>query len=443
MIEPILKFITRWKARLSGSIRNIRLVSECWAVLLYFRSCMPLGQEKVRLGALLTAARLSEYVTLRALVGKRMRPKLTGSIAHCWREHKVGVDRYMTEFGGVEKKALTTSLLLKEPGSNGEKGVLYSSFEYNWMRLLQNPNVRSFLSDYYLVGASSWSPSDYASFVHFAGLSDDPIFIGISNLADLEAYQLVAPVIQPVPIMACDWINPEFYPPRPIGQRSIDILMVANWLPFKRHWLLFEALSHMRHDLRIVLVGRNAPGRTERELKAEARAFNVPQELEFHTNIGIEEVTRLQCDARIATLFSRREGSCVAPVECFFADTPVAMMRDAHVGSRAYINKQTGILVGRSGLAHALEQFLDSAEQYKARDWAMANLTCHHSTAKLNTLLKAHAEQSGRPWTQDIAPLCWRYVPQYVNKHDEERLAPGVMNLHDRYGIELEKWNGV
>jgi glycosyltransferase involved in cell wall biosynthesis len=240
--------------------------------------------------------------------------------------------------------------------------------------------------------------------------------------------------------MACDWINPDFYSPKPKTQRTIDILMIANWLPFKRHWLLFEALSKMRRDLRVVLVGRNAPGRTEKELRAEAKAYGVHQELEFHTNISIEEVTALQCDARISAVFSYREGSCVAPVECFFADTPVAMMRDAHVGSRAYINKQTGIIVERARLAHALEQFLEEADRFRPREWAMANVTCHHSSAKLNAILKAYTERIGCPWICDIAPLCWRYVPTYVYHEDEVRLSPGVERLHERYGIQLEKF---
>ncbi len=430
----------RWRAQLAGAFRNNRLLSEVLAVLFYFRACFPVGRSKVCLEALLAAARVSEHDALRALVRRKIRPKLTGPLAHCWRENRVGLSRYSSGFEDIRRKSLTTSLLLKEPGPNAEKGVLYSSFEYNWIRLVENHDARRFLSDYYLVGASSWSPPDYASFVQFAGLSDDPIFIGISNWVDMEAYRLVSPVIEPIPLMACDWINPDFYQPRPKTQRSIDILMIANWLPFKRHWLLFEALRCMRRNLRVVLVGRDGPGRTEKELRAEARVFGVPQELEFHTNIGIEEVTRLQCDAHIATLFSIREGSCVAPVECFFADTPVAMMRDAHVGSRAHINEQTGILVKRSGLARTLERLLEETERYSPRAWAMANVTCHHSSTKLNALLKAHAERIGRPWTRDITPLCWRYVPTYVHDDDEVRLAPGVERLRERYGIKLEKF---
>ena len=76
-------------------------------------------------------------------------------------------------------------------------------------------------------------------------------------------------------------------------------------------------------------------------------------------------------------LLSQREGSCVSTTECFFAGTPVAMMRDAHVGSRAYINERTGILLSRRGMARALGRFLDESERFSPREWAEANVFTH------------------------------------------------------------------
>jgi len=41
-------------------------------------------------------------------------------------------------------------------------------------------------------------------------------------------------------------------------------------------------------------------------------------------------------------VLSRREGSCVVVAESMFADTPVALLDNAVIGSRAFINDQTG-----------------------------------------------------------------------------------------------------
>jgi glycosyltransferase involved in cell wall biosynthesis len=353
------------------------------------------------------------------------------------------MSRFHGDFADIRDSVVTTSLVLKPPGEDGERGVFYSSFEYNWLRIASAPGARAFFRNYYLVGASSWSPPDFASFVHLAGLSEDPAFIGISNQADLETYRIAVPVIEPLPLMACDWVNPDHYDPKPRSERDIDILMVANWLSFKRHWLLFEALRDLPKTLRVVLVGRNGQGRTEREIRAEARAFGVRQDLELHTDIGIDAVSDFQSDARVSLLFSAREGSCVAPVECFFANTPVGMMQDCHVGSRAYINDRTGVLFRRAGLARQLASFLERADSYSPREWAMENVTCHRSSRFLNDFLATHAARRGHPWTRDIAPLCWRYVPQHVSEDDASRLEAVAAEFPVRYGFSVKAYPRV
>lgn len=214
----------------------------------------------------------------------------------------------------------------------------------------------------------------------------------------MERLALMRPVVEPVPILASDWINPDDFVPKQRAARTIDILMVADWKPLKRHWLLFEALRDMRHDLRVVLVGRNAPGRTENEIRA---------------------VT-----------------------ESLFADTPVAMMAEAHIGSKAYLNPQTGVLLVRRGLARSLERFLDESDRFSARKWAIENISCVKTSARLNTLLRNWAQKTGRPFTEDIAELCWRYVPGYSYPEDEARLAPEVASLNRTYGLEFEKFPG-
>lgn len=430
-------FLIRWRARSDGTLRNSALFSEIVGWALVLRSMMP-GPMRARLNSLVTAARRLHGRRARRHLGRRLAPLLTGQGASAWRSERIGLERYFGDFADISDRQLTASLILKTPGADGEKGVLYSSFEYNWMRIVQSPRATEFFADWYLVGASSWSPPDYASFFHLAGLSADPVFIGISNRADLESYRIAAPVIEPLPLMACDWINPSYYEPRARDQRSIDILMVANWLPFKRHWLLFRALRDFPRSARIVLVGRNAPGRNEDTLRREARAFGVKQDLELYTDIGIDQVTAFQCDAKISAIFSEREGSCVATVESFFADTPVAMMNDAHVGSRAYINRQTGVLLSKLDIGRQLRTFWEERDDYSPHEWAMQHVTCHTSSYRLNEILRAYSQQKGVPWTRDIAPLCWRYMPSYVQESDATLLAPAFQELHDRYDISIK-----
>src|SRR5262245_12061690 len=349
-----------------------RFVSESLAHLYLAKGSLGFNSEAQRLDALFRACRLTRSSAARRLLRVQLEPYLIGPKTDLARRARVGWARYYGSFGRIgSQKDLTTSLVLKAPGPGGEKGVLYSSFEYNWMRLLAHHDAAAVLRDYYLVGATSGARNDYAAMAAFSGLSDDPLFIGVSNLADLEPLRILRPVIEPLPIMASDWVNPDHFVPKPHRQRTIDILMVAAWSELKRHWLLFEALRDMPRNLRVVLVGRNDVGRTEREIRAEARAFGAYQDLELHTNLEIDQVYALQCNARISTIFTKREGSCVAVPESLSAGTPVAMMEEAYIGSKAYINNRTGILVRRSGLAQQLQRFLEESERFTPREWAI------------------------------------------------------------------------
>jgi glycosyltransferase involved in cell wall biosynthesis len=441
--STLQKLWLRLPRSMSEQLTDNPITSELLAHGYLMRGSLPLRSDAQRLDALLKACRRLSFGPMRPWLRRQLEPFLVGSKNDLARRERVGWERYYGSFGQLgSQKALTTSLVLKAPGPNGEKGVLYCSFEYNWMRLAAHYDAAAVLKDYYLVGATSWSPTDYASMAVFAGLSTDPLFIGVSNLSDLEPLSILRPVVEPLPTMASDWVNPDHFSPKPHRDRTIDIMMVANWSQVKRHWLLFEALRDMPRSLRVVLVGRNALGRSEREIRAEARALGAMQDLEIHTNLETEQVSALLCDSRISAIFTKREGSCVAVPESLFANTPVAMMEEAHVGSKAYINERTGILMRRRGLTQQFQKFLDESESYSARSWAIENISCMKTSQRLNDILRAHSLRTKRPWTVDIAPMCWRYVPIYVRLDDKARLQPAVEELRRKHGVVLEEFPG-
>jgi len=440
MSLPLLRAMSmRAQARAHGVLNESRLLSEVVGRAVLLRAGFRSRSDARRLNDTLIACRRLASPSSRQRLKRAVAPWVEPQRAEEWRQARIGWDRYYREFD-LAKPELHTSLLLKAPGPGGEKGVLYVSFEYNIMRLIAHHDARRFLGEYLVVSASSWSPTDYGVFANYAGLSDDPLFAGISNLADIESYRVMGPAVEPVPLMASDWIDPRFYTPRPRAEREVDILMVANFTRFKRHWLLFRALKHMRPDLRVTLIGIPSPDRSADMLRAEARAFGAPQDLEILSNANIDVVTAKQCNARTSIILSKREGSCVATAECLFANTPMGLMRDAHVGSKAYINERTGVLLSERNLARELSAFLEASDTFQPRAWAMEHITCHRSSDRLNAQLRDHSLGRGRPWTRDIAPLCWRYVPSYVSADDERRLAPALEELTQRHGVRLKKW---
>jgi hypothetical protein len=125
----------------------------------------------------------------------------------------------------------------------------------------------------------------------------------------------------------------------------------------------------------------------------------------------------------------------VVVTESFFADTPVAMMHNVHVGSRSYINRQTGVLMQPETMAEQLSELIERRTSYSPRAWAMANVSCFHSTSKLNSLLRSYSGERRIPWNREIVPLCWRPDPVYVRDADATQLAPAYQDLYERHGV--------
>jgi glycosyltransferase involved in cell wall biosynthesis len=410
-------------------------VADSVATILLARSSSR-GNRGAAIRDLLVAARWTNSEQGRRLVRRQVGRLDVLNQGDVIRSERIGWERYDGEGFDGRSRTLTNALVLKAPAGNSEFGVLYVPFEYNWMRLLRNYDVRRLLSEYVMVGATSWSPTDFSHMVSFAGIPRHPLFVGISHESDIAAYNLFAPLVRPLPLLASDWVNPVFYQDRGTA-RDIDIIMVANFSRFKRHWLLFNALRRMPRNLRVVLVGIEAPGRTAQDLRDEAAAFGVTQSLEIVANAKMDEVTRLQQTARVSVVFSRREGSCVAVAESMMADVPVGLFHDAHIGSKRYINQQTGTLFSYDRVDRQLLAFIERSDTFKPRAWALGNITAQQSSKRMNDTLKEYALSAGLPWTSDIAGLCWRPRAMYLREADATRLEPARETLRESYGLEL------
>lgn len=419
----------RVRLTLQDGVRNSRLVWRAWSLLCALRA---LSARQVPASSLLfwaRAYRMAGSGPWRRQLRARLTPWLAPERAAIWREERIGWGRLEHRIG---ERQLGKSLLLKEPIGGREKGVLYVSFEYNWLRLVAYHDLRALLREYFLVVCTSQSPPAYELCWALAHAGPDPVFVQVSNPADVSDLRELGGNLEPLPIMACDWVNPAHYQPKPHRSREIDLLMVGGWNHFKRHFLLFRALRRMKRDLRVVLVGQDDIWRSD-EIYRQAAAYGVSHRIEIVSNASPELVARLQCDSRASVVLSSREGSSVVVAESFFADAPVAMLKGAHVGARAYINEQTGVLADADSLHVRLSALVEQSECYQARSWAESHISCSHTTRKLGAILRS---RSGC-WTRDIAPLCWRPDPTYVDPEDDRRLLPAREDLRRRHGVAL------
>jgi glycosyltransferase involved in cell wall biosynthesis len=334
-----------------------------------------------------------------------------------------------------ENPQLTRSVILKGHTTQGEKGVLLTYFEYNLARVLALPDDGLAWLDahYHLVFVASWSPTDYAILGSALLRLKSPLFIQCANQAEREKLSTLHPRLVCLPGLACDWVDPALYDPIPQNKRSIDLLMVANWGAFKRHWEFFEALTSLPRELRVVFVGQREGGRDKRFIEEMARDIGVPQNLRFFESLSIEEVTALQCDARISVILSRREGGCVAAVESLFAGCALAMRADAHIGSSAHINRQTGLQLRPGRIAEDLGTLISRCADLRPEDWAIANIRNDLTLARINAVLRDHSLAVGQAWTSDLAVPRWRPHPTLAHENDQKALRPFYENLHQNY----------
>lgn len=335
---------------------------------------------------------------------------------------------------------LEKAVLLKPPLSPREPGVLYVAFEYQWVRLLSLPKEKreSFARQYTLVLAPSWSPPHSVLNFYFPHVWPTPVFCQISHPADAEWLPQISPRYRVVPLMPSHWVNPEAFAPRPKDQRDIDLVMVANFAVFKRHVALFHALRELPPRWRVVLIGQREGGRSARDVMHEARALGVADRFVLRESAPHEEVCQTLCRARASVVLSRREGACVVVAESLFADTPVGLVEGAHIGSAQFMNPQTGRWLRDRQLAADLRRLVEESHNLRPRDWALnAEISCQHSSRRLNECLRQAALAEGQEWTCDIAPMQWRPNPCLLFPADAERLRPACAALADRYGIAL------
>ena len=371
-----------------------------------------LRHEAVRRAGRLRAVSRIEWPPLIRLLGRRK----SGNMGDCPPPASPKQEDLLTS-----SPVLTRSIVLKPPLADGERGVLLVQFEYNWYRLLaQVPEWDLIERRYDVIWGTSWSPTDYVLLDWILRRTNGPLIMLPSHPLDSRRVAALDSRIRcPDVLSACDWIDPAGFHPRPWNERDIDILMVANWAPFKRHFELFLALQRLPPTLRVALIGQPESGFTADAIRQLARTLRVPQRLDIHERLKIEAVHEMQCRSKVALILSRREGSCVAAVEALFAGAALGMRADAHVGALCHVNDSTGMRLTPGRLALELPVLLERSKHLHPRDWAEEHASCQHALFKLNQFMKSLAVERGIPWTRDLAAMRWNPYPELIDPQDQ------------------------
>ena len=338
---------------------------------------------------------------------------------------------------GIKKpNVLNRSIIIKEYVNENEKGVLLVTFESELVKLAASPQLSEIEKNFSIVFGPTWQPFFCVEFYYFLANISQQFWINPSSERDRELCEYVGPLCMPLPFQSSSWVDGDSYGDTP-RNKDIDIIMLANFSKYKRHWLLFEALRNLPPELNVVIAGRPLGSRNSDTLRAEAACFGVADRFHIIENPSNEMVIDLLARSKLFCALSHKEGSYIAIAEALFAGTPVGIYEDAIVGSKDYINPETGVLFTRKlPLSTQISNFLAQQKRYDTTKWAKANISARVNSQKMNQLLKEHSLTNGKCWTIDIASF---YCKNFDFIYYESNAVPedAYRNFNNTYGIEL------
>jgi glycosyltransferase involved in cell wall biosynthesis len=347
--------------------------------------------------------RVEQLVRCAAQASRQGKPHSLFQVYDQYVQETSPTDHTRRFFQSPEKMLNGNVIVLKSP-SAGEKGVILLYYSYTYQCFAKLFNLDAIMERYYLILEPSWSGlCDLA--VLFFTRKKQPVFVGSIEPRDAAFVKALESNLVPVYFGNNTWVDHRVFRPLPGVQKDLDIIMVAAWGGYKRHWAFFSALRklHRRGFRPKVALAGYPLGDTLEDLRDQAELFGVEELLEIHEFIGPEEVNRLYNRAKVNVLWSRREGSPRAIIEGMFAGIPCIIREGFNFGDKyPHINDQTGRFASEASLADTLLEMIERYELYSPRAWAMEHMSCQRSTARLNQAIREKAVEAGEVWTKDL-----------------------------------------
>jgi len=308
-------------------------------------------------------------------------------------------------------------LIMKPYIGKREKGVIYIAFDETVDKFFAFYNVDQMAQDYrFVFEPSAWGYQQVRMYL-LRGL-DTEVIVESQYKQDFEYIEKLGGSLHPIRLGAGDWVDPDIFSSGKRTEKKYDLVMVANWLKWKRHKLLFQAMQQLGDEIgRVALIGYSLDGSTSDEIRQIASKYDVLRKIDIYENISASEVAGILRSAKAGIMLSKKEGANRGIYECFFSDTPV-ILTSSNIGvNRDHLNESTGMLANEHELCNVIRVMCQKYDQFHPRDWAIQHTGWKNSTNRLNKFLREIALHQQENWTRDIffhknAPL-----PLYVDEN--------------------------
>ena len=342
------------------------------------------------------------------------------------------------------EQTLIRSIVLKKYISEKEKGIILVSFENQLEKLAKLSTLNALEKEYQIVFLPSWQPFYSTAFYNFLSRFKEPFWIMPSSTRDMKLCETVGPLCLPLPFQASSWVDGDRYMTSH-RIKDIDIVMLANFSKYKRHWLLFEALSELSDNLKVVIAGRPLGDRNKESLISEANVFGVADRICIIENPSNEEVRDLLSRSKMFCALSHKEGSYIAVVESLFAGAPVVMYQNAIIGSKDFINSETGILINSiEKLSECIKYLLKNYSKYDTENWAKSNISAKINSDKLNSIFKKHSLLMGNQWTCDVNHFyCENFEFYFYDKIQHDEIEHQLIQKKFKLDIKMKLKNNI
>lgn len=307
-------------------------------------------------------------------------------------------------------------LIILKPHQSGERGVLlvkYSDY-FNHFAEVFDPRI---FDDYTVVLEPSWVGYFLPDILRYLAV-DHPVYVQAWETRDFDFLRSLRANLIPVALGPNAWVDPNVFLPLPETPKTYDVIVVALWSSFKRHFSLFRALHRAAlPGMRIACVGQPWP-LTLDDIRSEAAYYGVVGQVDFYENISQQELNGLFARSKATLLLSRKEGANKSIIEAMYADVPAFIRSGHNYGTRyPFISAQTGGFYDEADLPDLLASIhRNDYAQLRPRSWIIEHWSPTASTRVLEQAIYGSA--TGRLQVKVNAPDL-----AYLDRGERGRLA--------------------